>query len=128
MDKEKMEDELTKALELGENCQTLKERLLFFARHFKNGGIQTFLQGEEQKNNIFLARAVIHPDILNDRRAFTGYASGTDISVVEQKAILRAFTFMGVGTCDTIGEFDGKEGVPILTERTSLDPTTPSEA
>jgi len=47
---------------------------------------------------------------------------------VEQKAILRAFTFMGVGTCDTIGEFDGKEGVPILTERTSLDPTTPSEA
>ena len=86
------------------DCKSLKERLLFFSQNFPNGGIQTFINSEPTSKE-FLVRAIIHPDVLNATRAFTGYANGLDISEAENLAILRAFTFMGVGDFDTIGEF-----------------------
>lgn len=110
------------------DCSTLKERLIFFAQKYPNGGIQTFLQGENTQN--FLARSVIHPDVANGTRAFTGYAYGTNISAVEEKALLRALTFMGIGTYDTIGEMDGREGEPlppVASNSTLCEPKTDKE-
>lgn len=120
MDKEKMESELALELELGEKCMTLKERILFFNRNFPNGSIQSFIQSEATSDR-YLARAVIHPSIVNEKRAFTAYARcDEDIITAENIAVLRALTMMGIGTMETVGEFDSK--VRILPPVAPVEP------
>ena len=92
----------------GKDYVQVKDRLIYFNETYANGSIQT--QMENLSDGVFL-KAIIWPDVENEKRFFTGRSYGKlgkekAIEKLETVAVGRALAFMGIGVDESVASYD----------------------
>jgi hypothetical protein len=106
----------SKAIDIkGKKYVLVADRILYFNQEYPNGRIKTYLKSKSEAERVVI-KAVVMPDVDNDKRVFTGYSQAlwgdgyinktSAIENCETSAIGRALAMMGIGVIDSLASVD----------------------
>lgn len=106
----------SKAIDIkGKKYVLVADRIVYFNHEYPNGRIKTYLKSAPEAERVII-KAVVTPDVDNDKRVFTGYSQAlwgdgyinktSAIENCETSAIGRALAMMGIGVIDSLASVD----------------------
>lgn len=125
-----------KAIDIkGKKYVLVADRILYFNQEYPNGRIKTYLKSKPDADRVVI-KAVVMPDVDNDKRVFTGYSQAlwgdgyinktSAIENCETSAIGRALAMMGIGVVDSLASVDEINKADIQSKMT-MNPRQVSE-